>query len=102
MENKKENHIRGTHKTKKQIEADIPIIDPKNCPGELIRYFNKRMRADHVAVREIIREELQPVSNWMKITAENRIWLWILTVLLAIDLLSTFAVLFTVSTHLTN
>lgn len=100
MEKQSKDHVTGTRKTKKQIEAEIPIIHPENCPGEVISYFNKRMKADHVAVREIIREELQPMSNWMRITSENRIWLWVLTVLLAIDLLSTFAVLLTVSNHI--
>ena len=71
-------------KTKSQIERDIPIIKPEDCPGAVIRYFNKVRDADYLVIREIMQEELAPVKRFMKIAASNQIWLVGISVAMAI------------------
>jgi len=63
----------------KESEEDVPFIKPEDCPGAVIKYFNKQRNADYLAIREIMREELMPVHKFMKMTANNQIWLWILS-----------------------
>jgi len=81
MESKKEPLKK---KTKSQIERDIPIIKPEDCPGAVIRYFNKVRDADYLVIREIMQEELAPVKRFMQIAASNQIWLVGLSVAMAI------------------
>jgi len=76
MESKKESIKK---KTKSQIEKDVPIIKPEDCPGAVIRYFNKVRDADYLVIREIMQEELAPVKRFMKIASGNRVWLVILS-----------------------
>jgi len=56
-------------------KENIPIIKPEDCPGEVIRYFNKQRKADKLAFREMLREELAPIHHFMKMATGNRIWL---------------------------
>lgn len=56
-------------------KEDTPIIKPEDCPGAVIEYFNKSRKTDFLVIREIIQEELAPVKRFMKIAAENRLWL---------------------------
>ena len=72
MESKKEPLKK---KMKSQMERDIPIIKPEDCPGAVIRYFNKVRDADYLVIREIMQEELAPVKKFMRIAANNQIWL---------------------------
>jgi len=71
-------------KTKSQIEKDVPFIKPADCPGKVIEYFNKSRNADFLVIREIIQEELVPVKRFMRMTADNRIWLVGLTVVVVV------------------
>lgn len=61
-------------------QPDPPIIDPKNCPGEMIKYFQRTRAADRQETRLMIRDELKPVHKFAQIAANNRLWLQILTV----------------------
>lgn len=74
----------NTKKTKKQIEAEVPFIKPEECPGKLIQYFNKKRKADNLALREIIREELEPVHKFALMASGNRIWLVILSAVMVV------------------
>ena len=67
--------------SKKEIDEQVPIIKPENCPGELIKYFNSKHKADNMAMRESIREEMSGLKRWMQMTATNRVWLIILSFL---------------------
>lgn len=71
-------------KTKSQIEKDVPFIKPADCPGKVIEYFNKSRNADFLVIREIIQEELEPVKRFMRMTANNQVWLVGLSVVVAV------------------
>ena len=77
---KKEENEPLKKKTKSQMEKDVPFIKPADCPGKVIEYFNKSRNADFLVIREIIQEELEPVKRFMRIAANNQIWLVGLTV----------------------
>ena len=62
-------------KTKKEIEAEHPLIHPEDCPGALIKWVQERDERNFSRWLEVIREELSPVKRFMKIASTNRIWL---------------------------
>jgi len=66
-------------KTKSQVERETPFIKPEDCPGAVIEYFNKTRKADYLAFREIMQEELASVKKFMVIAADNRVWLIVLS-----------------------
>lgn len=71
-------------KTKAQIEREHPIIKPENCPGELMKWIQKRDEDNFERWLGMLRDELKPVARFMKIASENRIWLIGLTTIVAL------------------
>lgn len=69
-----------TKKTKQEIEDDVPFIKPEDCPNAVIRYLNKKHKADMMGFKAVIQDELSPLKRWMSMTAENRVWLIVLTI----------------------
>jgi hypothetical protein len=69
---------------KRDESDDIPIIRPEDCPRQLIIYINKKRKADMLATREMLREELEPVKHYWQMTANNRIWLFVISTVMII------------------
>ena len=69
----------ATKKTKAEIENDFPIIHPKDCPRELMKWIAKRDVANMQTIRLLIRDELRPIRRFMRMAVANRIWLVILS-----------------------
>lgn len=57
--------------------------DPKTCPGA--KYFEKKDESYKDEIRQVMTEVLGDVPKYMRKAGENRIWLWILSLLLAVD-----------------
>ncbi len=71
-------------KTKKEIEAAHPIVKPEDCPGELMKWIQKRDEDNFEKWLEMLRKELKPVARFMRMASQNRLWLIGLTTVVAL------------------
>ena len=67
-------------KTKKQIEADFPIIKPENCPMELMKWTVEREARMLEKIEELIDMLFEKYfRKYITMIYGNRIWLYLLT-----------------------
>ena len=75
-----------TKKRKAEIEAAVEPIshfEPGKCPGR--EYFEKRDKNDREMFTEIVVKALGDVPKYMRMAGDNRLWLWLLSCLVAVD-----------------
>ena len=67
-------------KTKKQIEAEFPIIDPKDCPKKLMEWIVDRDEKMLGKIEELIDKMFEKYfKKYITMIYGNRIWLWVLS-----------------------
>ena len=70
-------------KTKKQIEADFPIIKPEDCPKQLMEWIVKRDDVMMEQLEELIERMFDKFfKKYITMIHCNRIWLWILSIVM--------------------
>lgn len=74
-------------KTKSQIEKEEPFVSPNcdlpECPGVIIDRINELDRGMKPLIREVVREELTAIRRFMRMAWHNRVWLILLTLVVA-------------------
>lgn len=58
-------------------------LDPNKCPG--VAYFHKKEENEDERLKRVLGEVLGDVPKYMLIAGENRIWLWLISLLLISD-----------------
>ncbi len=69
-------------KTKSEIERDYPLFKPEDA-SPFMEWIAKRDEANFKLWMGLVRSELKPVARFMKMAGENRLWLIVLTLVLA-------------------
>jgi hypothetical protein len=59
-----------------------PHLEPGRCPG--YDYFERKKVEDEDRIRTIMMDVLGDVPHYMKMAADNRVWLWVLSASLVI------------------
>jgi len=83
--NEKEE-LKCSHRVLKN--GDAPVVKPEDCPGGLIKYFNRKRKADHIAYQKMLQKELEPLKDSWIMTGQNRQWLVGLSTLLGLVIIA--------------
>jgi len=62
---------------------DHAHLEPKTCPGSV--YFSNKEKEEDERLKRILSEVIGDVPKYMLIAGENRIWLWLVSLLLLSD-----------------
>ena len=60
-----------------------PHLEPGQCPGA--DYFERRDKEHSDEIRRVITEVIGDVPKYMRIAGDNRLWLWMVSALVAVD-----------------
>jgi len=62
---------------------NITHLEPKTCPGSA--YFTRKEKEEDERLKRILSEVIGDIPKYMLIAGENRIWLWLVSILLISD-----------------
>ncbi len=82
MDSDENDKLKCSHRILKN--GGVPVVKPEDCPGGLIKYFNRKRNADHTAYKKMLQEELEPLKDSWVMTGQNRQWLVGLSAVVAV------------------
>lgn len=83
-----------SRKTNKKPEP-VVHLQPGTCPGR--EYFERREKKGDEQLREVLTDVLGDLPKRMQMANDNRIWLWLLTLLALVDTAMILSLIVTIS-----